>query len=202
MKYFVRPSKAELIKTEEEISLIRQFMELIDERVKVLTKEKLKLNAIIDTKRAKLAKYKQDLKYLADKVMQTYGYLGLKRVTHFSKKSLTINLKYEYLAGIKYFFPYLASNDEQYPLSLTNFEIDDLADTTKVFLENIIDLSKYIEAEKRISHELSMIKRKLNTLKNIILPELKQSKNQIKKYLMEKERFNNVIKMELINRAR
>ncbi|MBN2422354.1 hypothetical protein JXB41_03940 [Candidatus Woesearchaeota archaeon] len=199
MEYFIRPSKAELIKTNNEIKTIRQFMELIDERVKLLTQEKLKLEDIIRTKKLNLEKYKAELEDKSEDVLKKYGYLGLKRISHFTKRSFKINLKYEFIAGIKYFFPEIVKgNAVPYALSITSFEIDDLYNATMKFMENIIDLSRYIEAEKKITHELNLIRRKLNALKNLIIPELETNRKKIKKFLAEKERFDNVGKINII----
>jgi V/A-type H+-transporting ATPase subunit D len=199
MTYFVRPSKAELINTKQEISLIQEFMELIDERVKLLTKEKLRLEKIINQKKKNLVKFKIEFQDMSNKVLKKYGLINLKRISEFTRKSLKINLKYEYIAGVKYYFPAIIKSKKiPYPLSITSFEVDELASATEKFMENIIDISKYIEAFKKINYELNLIKRKLNALKNIILPELNQKQKKIKKYLNEKDRFEKVFKMKLI----
>lgn len=200
MGYFIRPSKAELSRINEEIIVTQEFMELIDKRVSVLTAEKLKLDAIINKKRLSLEGSKKNIEDKSNKVLEKYGSLELKRITHFTKKNLEVKLKNEYIAGIRYQFPFISKKSKIiYPLSMTGFGIDSLYTTTNEFMDNIIDFSKYTEARKRISKELKMIKRKLNNLKNIILPDLISQKKATKKFLMEKERFDTVTKMSVIN---
>ena len=163
MQYFTRPSKSELLNTEAEIQTAKEFLVLIDERVKILSSEKLKLEKIIHHKKQNIEIFKKKIEDKSADVLKKYGLLGLKRISHFTKKSIELKLNSEYIAGVKYSFPFIIKEEAiNYPVSITSFEVDDLAIFTHKFFENIIDLSKYIEAMKHVSRELNQIKRKLN----------------------------------------
>ncbi|MBD3204055.1 hypothetical protein GF327_07175 [Candidatus Woesearchaeota archaeon] len=203
MEYFIKPSKAGQLKTEQEITLVNDFLKLMDQRVKVLTKEKIKLDTIIKDKKKKLSAYKNKLMDDSYRVLRNYGLLEFKKIAEVSKKNLSVKLEYEFIAGVKYFFPKIKKkSDISFAFTLGDFDIDNLSENTEKFLENIADLSRHVEADKRITRELDTLKRKVNALKNVILPELKKQKKKISKYLDEKERFDNVIKMRLIERLK
>ncbi|MBU0757477.1 MAG: hypothetical protein KKF44_05400 [Nanoarchaeota archaeon] len=201
MEYFVRPSKTELVRVEEELKTLNQFMQLLDERAKLLSNEKTRLKEIVSAKRDNVKKFKDQVIEKSDEVMRKYGLSGLKRVSHFSAPTMQIDLVEEMIAGVKYRFPKIMKVKEHtYPLSISSFEIDDLSDASGKLMENIIDLSKYIEAEKRLEKEIRQVRRKLFAVKNILLPEEERNKKMIKSFLSEKERSEKIIKMMVIEK--
>ncbi len=197
MSYFVRPSKDELRGVEEEIETLKEFVGIMEERAAALSRERTGIEREIKEKRARLDDRKKELEAKAAEAVKRHGLLGLRRIAFLSGSQLEVETKKETILGVDYLYPSVYV-EPRYSLTLSSLVVDDLADFSERFLDDLLAVAKFVEAERWLTRELKMVRRKLNAISNLVLPELKEKRKKIKKYLEEKERDNWVKRKQVI----
>ncbi len=199
---FVRPSRDELRKVDESINMMEQFIEILDERSKGLSSERNRLQKIISDKEYAVLRKKLDLSTKLDRVYKRYGLRELRRLSMTSDDNLRIFLREDSILGVPYSFPTVAGAGPSYMTSEGSFLLDSTCSDISSWLESIADLSRYKEAEKTLSSELKMVRRKLNVLRNLVLKNEYEKKKKIKHILEEKERSAWVLKKLVVEQLK
>lgn len=203
MASFVRPSRSELRRLEEEEHLVRDFIEILDERAAALSQTKAGLLRTVAERETGLAKIGRELEKRLDALFRKTGLLDLQRLARTSQDSLRAELVEDYVLGVRYVFPRIAECEIAFAAANSRTILaDKVAHDLKRWLVAVSDLSKYEQAERTLSSELVLVRRKLNALRNLTLNEVVSKRKKVKLILAEKERSNWVVKKLVIEKTR
>ncbi len=203
VKIFNRPSREQLRKINEEINTLNEIKEIMTERAQLLNKEISELDRIIDENREKIMRLRVNLMERIDDCLDFYGILELKRLSLTSEETLMIEIKKESILGIEYEIPVLRRiREKSYSVNRSNELLDKAVEYNMELLQALINYSKYYEARKILNEELFSIRRRLNSIKNILLNDKTEERKKIINYLSEKERFERVMEHKKISLAR
>jgi V/A-type H+-transporting ATPase subunit D len=190
----VNPTRMELIKTKERITLAQKGHKLLKQKRDALILEFFKI-----------LKKAQDLRgLLARKTAQGYLSLGLAEAYHniqeLSKvsldlhKEMDIDIEVKNVMGVK--IPSLTIEMDSthflslpsYSIAATSAKIDAAVDDFSEILQMTIKLAETETAMKRLILEIEKTKRRVNALEFVLLPRLENQKKLISFRLEEMER--------------
>lgn len=190
----IKPSKTNLINLQKRLTFAvkgENFLEFRREQlifqIKKLWKE------YIELRNRFLSLFKHSL----TKLNQSYEEMGKNSVILISKLSRiqykpTINIQYIKKAGIvSPQVKYQLFQEEKLPAYTfedTSHYLDDLIIILKEFFESIIEFSEIEDLILKYAVNLKKINRRINGLKNVIIPRFKMNIKQIKEILEEIER--------------
>ncbi|MFH1786024.1 MAG: V-type ATP synthase subunit D, partial [Candidatus Micrarchaeota archaeon] len=190
----VNPTRMELIKTKERITLAVKGHKLLKQKRDALILEFFKI-----------LKKAQDLRgQLAQRVAQGYHSLALAEIYHNIqeltkvsldlKKDIDINIEVRNVMGVK--IPNIDAKMEHkhfmalpsYSIAATSAKIDAAVDDFNEILQMVIKLAETETAMKRLIVEIEKTKRRVNALEFVLIPRLEDQKKLITFRLEEMER--------------
>ncbi|VVC03184.1 V-type ATP synthase subunit D [Candidatus Bilamarchaeum dharawalense] len=190
----VNPTRMELIKTKERITLAVKGHKLLKQKRDALILEFFKI-----------LKKAQDLRgQLAQRMAQGYHSLALAETYHNMqeltkvsldlKKEIDIDIEVRNVMGVK--IPNIDAKMEHkhflslptYSVAATSAKIDAAVDDFNEILQMVIRLAETETAMKRLIVEIEKTKRRVNALEFVLIPRLEETKKSITFRLEEMER--------------
>ncbi len=129
-------------------------------------------------------------------------------ICNLSKLQYSFNIKISHIKNIGLIIPKIEFEFNQdkklppYAFENTTYHLDDLIETLKLIMENIMKLAEIEDLMIKFGHDLKKLNRRINALENKIVPEFEYDIKRIKNILEENEResFSRLKKIkELIN---
>lgn len=192
----LKPTKTNLIKLQKKLNFAvrgRKFLELKEDQLMSQIKN------IYDEYQMEFNKFLNYYKKSFFMLNQTYKEMGKRDLILISNMSKIqhkpyINIKYAKNIGmILHQIDYNLDRENKLPAySFENSShfLDDLISLLEVFFENLIKLAEKEDSFLKFGNSFKQINRRLNGLKNIIIPNLMSDIKQIKEILEENDREN------------
>ena len=180
----INPTRINLINTKKSITLAKKGHSLLKRKREVLVLEFLKL----------VNESTRDRNYLYPKLQETYkkvaiasSYVGdfeLERVSNYIKEPKPVKITEKNIMGVR--IPEIERSSENlsifergYSLMTTDVSIDDVNESFNEVLNIIIEVAKREQSLKRIVLEIEKVKRRVNALEYILLPDLNKKSRYI-----------------------
>jgi V/A-type H+-transporting ATPase subunit D len=190
----VSPTRMELIKTKDRITLAEKGHKLLKQKRDALILEFFKILKKAKDLRGELAK-KMTKAYQSIALADTYhsGY-EMGNISLNLKKNIDIDIEVKNVMGVK--IPHLETKLERqhflslptYSIAATSAKIDSAVESFDEILEIVIKLAETETAMKRLILEIEKTKRRVNALEYVLLPRLHDQKRNISFRLDEMER--------------
>ena len=201
----VIPTRMELIKTKERITLAVKGHKLLKQKRDALILEFFKILKKAQDLRGELAKRMGDA-YKSLALTEVYHTLyELENVSLNLKKHIDIEIDVKNVMGVK--IPYINSHMEAkhfmdlptYSVAATSAKIDDAVEKFDEILQIVIKLAETETAIKRLILEIEKTKRRVNALEYNLIPRLEEQKRLISFRLDEMER-DSFVSLKVIKR--
>lgn len=190
----VTPTRMELIKTKERITLATKGHKLLKQKRDALILEFFKILKKSQDLRGELAR-KMGEAYHSVALAQIYHSVHeLQNISMSVKKDILVDIEVKNVMGVK--IPHLSSeidasafnNARTYSVASTSAKIDNAVDRFNQVLELVVKLAETETAIKRLITEIEKTKRRVNALEYVLLPRLSEQKRMISFRLDEMER--------------
>ena len=192
----IKVTKTNLLKLEKKKSFA-------DKGERFLEFKREQLTAEINTKRKSYLSAKEQFMKLFMKVVvllhQTYKEMGkrdLLLISDMSKLEYNpkLNIQYKKEFGVR-LSEIILSLDDKKKLPAYNFNnsshfLDDLVSNLKLFIQELINTAEKEDSLIHFAHNFNKVNRRINALKNVIIPDLESKIKQIKNQLEEIDREN------------
>ncbi len=201
----VIPTRMELIKTKERITLATKGHKLLKQKRDALILEFFKILKKAQDLRGELAK-RIGAAYKSLALTEVYHTLyELENVSLNLKKHIDIEIDVKNVMGVK--IPYITSHMEAkhfmdlptYSVAATSAKIDDAVEKFDEILQIVIKLAETETAIKRLILEIEKTKRRVNALEYNLIPRLEEQKRLISFRLDEMER-DSFVSLKVIKR--
>ena len=190
----VNPTRMELIKTKERITLAKKGHKLLKQKRDALILEFFKILKKAKDLRGELAQ-KMAKGYRSLAVAQLYHTVQqLEKVSLDLRKDIDLDIEVKNVMGVK--IPTINAEMEQkkfirlpgYSVAGTSAKIDNAVEEFDEILAMVIRLAETETAIKRLILEIEKTKRRVNALEFVLIPRLDEQKNMISFRLDEMER--------------
>lgn len=190
----VNPTRMELIKTKERISLAVKGHKLLKQKRDALILEFFKILKKAQDLRGQLA-LKMSSGYHSLALAETYHNMQeLTKVSLDLRKEIEVDIEVRNVMGVK--IPNITTKMESqqfmgllnYSVASTSAKIDAAVDDFNEILNMVIKLAETETAMKRLIIEIEKTKRRVNALEFVLLPRLEEQKKMIAFRLEEMER--------------
>lgn len=201
----VVPTRMELLKTKERITLATKGHRLLKQKRDALILEFFRILKKAQDLRGELAE-KMARAYKSLALAETYHTLyELQNVSLNVRKKIDIEMEVKNIMGVK--IPYIESRVERKPLlenpaysvAATSAKIDNTVEAFDEVLGIVIRLAETETAIKRLILEIEKTKRRVNALEYILIPRLEEQKRMISFRLDEMER-DSFVSLKVIKR--
>ena len=201
----VIPTRMELIKTKERITLAVKGHKLLKQKRDALILEFFKILKKAQDLRGELAK-RIGVAYKSLALTEVYHTLyELENVSLNLKKNIDIEIDVKNVMGVK--IPYITSHMEAkhfmdlptYSVAATSAKIDSAVEKFDEILQIVIKLAETETAIKRLILEIEKTKRRVNALEYNLIPRLEEQKRLISFRLDEMER-DSFVSLKVIKR--
>jgi V/A-type H+-transporting ATPase subunit D len=189
----INPTRINLINTKKSIMLAKKGHSLLKRKREVLVIEFLRL----------MKESTHDRDFLYPLLQQTYknvaiaySYIGdfeLEQSSNYIKEPEPVKITQKNIMGVK--IPEIEKSNKPfnlikngYSLLSTDVSIDDANESIKNILDTIIDIAKREQGLKRLVLEIEKVKRRVNALEYIMLPNLNAQTKYISLRLEEIDR--------------
>ena len=189
----VNPTRMELIKKKAQIKLAEQGRDLLREKMDALIQEFFNIMDSVSKSREELeivAKVAQRSLLTALAVDDS---VTLKSASFATRKGLFIDIKGKNIMGVP--VPVLEKKrisksilDRGYSIIGVSGRIDEVAEKFEMELDLIIGLAETETSLKRLGGEIQMTRRRVNTLEQVLIPDLKKQAKYIENTIDERER--------------
>ncbi|MCD6247907.1 MAG: V-type ATP synthase subunit D [Hadesarchaea archaeon] len=201
----ITPTRGELLKLARRIELAKRGHQLLKEKRDALVAELFDvLDELQDAIEEAYKRMDEAFKELTAAEI-TMGALEVKKAALASGRDLEVDLDTRYIMGVT--VPIIETGDVRrrvtergYGLIQTSSKLDDAARKFEAALESIIKLAEVEETAKSLAREVEETKRRVNSLENIIIPQLESAKKYIEFRLEELER-ETFFRLKRIKRA-
>ncbi len=190
----VNPTRMELIKTKERITLAKKGHKLLKQKRDALILEFFKILKKAQDLRGQLAQLMgEGYKSLA--LAETYHNIQeLSKVSLDLRKNIDINIEVQNVMGVK--IPNIETRMEEkhymelptYSVAATSAKIDAAVENFDGILKMVIKLAETETAMKRLILEIEKTKRRVNALEFVLIPRLDDQQKMISFRLEEMER--------------
>jgi len=190
----VNPTRMELIKTKERITLALKGHKLLKQKRDALILEFFKILKKAQDLRGQLAK-KVALGYHSLAMAETYHNIQeMTKVSLDLRKHIDLDVEVRNVMGVK--IPNITAEMETghflslptYSVAATSAKIDAAVDDFSEILQMTIKLAETETAMKRLILEIEKTKRRVNALEFVLIPKLEEQKKDITFRLEEMER--------------
>ncbi|MDE1868859.1 MAG: V-type ATP synthase subunit D [Candidatus Micrarchaeota archaeon] len=206
----VNPTRMNLINTKRSIKLARKGHSLLKRKREILVMEFLGL----------LKSSTKDRSYLQEMLQRAYknltiastyaGDLELEQATNYIKEPKPIRVTLKNIMGVR--IPEIERNvesidilDRGYSLLSTSSSIDDVYESFNDTINAIVDVAKREQGLKRLVIEVDKVKRRVNALEYVVMPNLSKRSRYISMRLeeMDRDTFSGLkhVKKRLQNKA-
>ncbi len=201
----VTPTRMELIKTKERITLATKGHKLLKQKRDALILEFFKILKKSQDLRGELVR-KMGTAYHSVALSQIYhSYYELQNVSLSMKKEISADIEVKNVMGVK--IPHLTNDVDPeafkisslYSIGSTSAKIDNAVTQFNEVLELVIKLAETETAIKRLILEIEKTKRRVNALEFILIPRLNEQKRMISFRLDEMER-DSFVSLKVIKR--
>lgn len=199
----VNPTRMELIKTKDRISLAKKGHKLLKQKRDALILEFFKILKKAQDLRGELAKKMSDGQKSLALAEIYHNEMELSRVSMQLKREIDIDLTVRNVMGVK--IPSLESKMPEKKLTEeslvgTSAKIDAAAEEFNSVLSIAMKLAETETAMKRLIIEIEKTKRRVNALEYVLIPALDEQKNMISLRLSEMER-DSFVSLKAIKRS-
>lgn len=190
----VNPTRMELIKTKDRITLAVKGHKLLKQKRDALILEFFKILKKAKDLRGQLAE-KMKYGYRSLALAETYHPIQeIAKVSLDLRKDIDIDIEVKNVMGVK--IPHLTAEMEtkhfleipSYSVPATSAKIDAAVDDFSEILQMVIKLAETETAMKRLIIEIEKTKRRVNALEYVLIPRLEEQKRMISFQLDEMER--------------
>ena len=190
----VNPTRMELIKTKDRITLAKKGHKLLKQKRDALILEFFKILKKAQDLRGRLSKRMKEA-YTSVLMAGTYHSVYQLGSTSLNlKKDITVDIEVKNVMGVK--IPYLETEMDttpflelpSYSVASTSAKIDNAVESFGDVLEIVIKLAESETAMKKLILEIEKTKRRVNALEFVVLPQLEETKRLIAFRLDEMER--------------
>lgn len=190
----VNPTRMELIKTKERITLAKKGHKLLKQKRDALILEFFKILKKSQDLRGRLGKRMKEA-YRSVLMAGTYHPVYQLGSTSLNlKKEINVDIEVKNVMGVK--IPYLEAQMDttpflelpSYSVASTSAKIDNAVESFGDVLEIVIKLAESETAMKKLILEIEKTKRRVNALEFVVIPQLDETKRMISFRLDEMER--------------
>jgi V/A-type H+-transporting ATPase subunit D len=199
----VNPTRMELIKMKERITLARKGHKLLKQKRDALILEFFKILKKAQDIRGQLSQ-KMGGAYSAVALAEIYHTaFDLQNVSLSMKKNIDLDVEVKNVMGVK--IPTINANISAmpgvhgYPIGSTSAKIDDAVNNFEAVFDMVVKLAETETAIKRLILEIEKTKRRVNALDYVLIPKLEKDMKDIAFRLDEMER-DSFVSLKVIKR--
>ncbi|MHA1506008.1 MAG: V-type ATP synthase subunit D [Candidatus Asgardarchaeia archaeon] len=189
MSTYAKATRMKLLELKKRLKLALKGHDLLSDKQDMLIKEffniitKIRISEKIIRGKIKRA-YRN-----VSKAIGKVGFLNLKQVSLSSPLKLELNLKPYNVIGIPLYF-IEKSWEFKYPYNVSDCgpEVDDVLLSFRDMIDSVIEMAELEYSLILLSEEISRTRRKVNALKNLLIPKLKEEISKVEVRLEEMER--------------
>ncbi|MHA1859904.1 MAG: V-type ATP synthase subunit D [Candidatus Asgardarchaeia archaeon] len=189
MSTYVKATRMELLELRKKLKLALKGHDLLSDKQDMLIKEFFNIvTKIRISEKIMMERIKKAYKNLSNAVGKV-GFINLKQVSLSSPMKLKMNLKPYNVIGMPLYF--IEKNWEfKYPYNVSDCgpEVDDVLLSFRDMIDSVIEMAELEYSLILLSEEISRTRRKVNALKNILIPRLKDEISRVEVRLEEMER--------------
>ena len=189
MSTYVKATRMELLELRKKLKLALKGHDLLSDKQDMLIKEFFNIvTKIRISEKIMMERIKRAYKNLSNAVGKV-GFINLKQVSLSSPMKLEMKLKPYNVIGIPLYF--IEKNWEfKYPYNISDCgpEVDDVLSSFRDMIDSVIEMAELEYSLILLSEEISRTRRKVNALKNLLIPRLKEEISRVEVRLEEMER--------------
>jgi V/A-type H+-transporting ATPase subunit D len=187
----VRPTKIELIKLKRRFNLSKRVQKIVKDRLSILTMEFLQIARETVEAKGNLVNGSPDF-YRALSIAAGYhGYIAMEKELVANERDLEIAFGERNVAGVRlpsFELPDARRAIRGYDLVDTSSWLDQTAQLSEKYLEDIIALAELQSSLELLGREISRTKRIVNALEHLIIPSLRATIKYLNMKFEERDR--------------
>lgn len=190
MKAGLSPTKGNLIKAKNTLSLSSQGYELLDKKRNILTMEMMALISEAEKVQSRIDSTFRDAYYALQTANITLGISNVEQLGYTFPEEKSVSIRFRSIMGVE--IPMVDFEKQQlkprYGFSRTSSALDEAYEKFNVVKTLTAELAEVENAIYRLAINVIKTRKRANALKNIIIPRYNETVKYIQDYLEEKER--------------
>lgn len=192
MEAGMSPTKGNLIKAKNTLSLSKQGYELLDKKRNILTMEMISLISKAKLVQSRIDSTFKDAYYALQAANITLGISNIDQLGYTFPEDDSVSVRTKSIMGVD--IPMVdfqkKAPEPQYGFSRTSSALDEAYQKFNEVKALTAELAEVETAVYRLAVNVIKTKKRANALKNIIIPKYKEMVKYIQEYIEEKEREN------------